>query len=121
MFKLGLHLNANATEACRSEARQGKIYSTFVHCLTFAKATNRPCINVLNVSSLRSTDSQWIAFGCLPNIHHRAKCCLPRCANTSTLNNRFIFACCIHILFLFRCKPGFRCLWVIIKKKGAFQ
>ncbi len=50
----------------------------------------------------------WIMFGCLPNIHHTAECCLPRLSNTSTLKDHFVFACRIGVLFVFRCKPGFR-------------
>ncbi len=36
----------------RVGARQGRMYGTFIHCLAFAKALNRPYINVLNVNSL---------------------------------------------------------------------
>ncbi len=36
-----------------------------------------------------------------------AKHCLPFLGNTSTLNDRFIFACHTRIVFAFRYKPGF--------------
>ncbi len=36
------------------------------------------------------------------------ECCLPCLGNTSTSNIQIIFACRVHILFAFRCKPG---LW----------
>ncbi len=62
----------------------------------------------INANSLWCTDSWWIAFGCSPNICCTAECCLPCFGNTSTLNNRFVFACRICVLFAFRCKPGFR-------------
>ncbi len=88
--------------------KRGKAECTvhFVPCLAFAKASNRPYINVLNVNSLWSTFSRQIAFACLPNVRRIAECCLPCLGNTSTLNDRFVFACCIRILFAFRCKLG---------------
>ncbi len=71
---------------------------------------NRPNINVLIVNSLWSTDSWWLAFGCSPHVCRTAECCLPRLSNTSTLNDHFVFTCCVQvrILFAFRCKPGFK-------------
>ncbi len=36
----GLHQNANANDTCGGQARP--MYSTFVHCLAFAEAANRP-------------------------------------------------------------------------------
>ncbi len=67
-------------------------------------------MKVLYANSLWCTDSRRIAFGCSPNIHHTAECGLPRLGNTSTLNIRIVFECCVRIciLFAFRCKPGFR-------------
>ncbi len=57
-------------------------------------------------TSLWSTYSQWIAFGCSPNARCAAKCCLPYLGDTSILNDHFVFVCRIHIpiLFAFR-KP----------------
>ncbi len=72
------------------------------------QAANGPYINIFNTNSLWSTNSWQIAFGCLPNVHRIVECCLPHLGNTSTLNDRFSFACRIHILFMFRCKTGFR-------------
>ncbi len=57
--KAGLHWNANTTAACEKDAyiHVGK----FVNCSAFAKAANRPYINILYVNSLlmyqQSTDS----------------------------------------------------------------
>ncbi len=113
-LKLGLHLHANEmrTQMTHVDKRQGRTYVTFVHCLAFAEATNRPYINVLYANSLWCTDSRRIAFGCSPNVRHTAKCCLPRLNNISTSNVRIIFKCrvCICLLFRFRSKPGFR--WI---------
>ncbi len=99
----GLRLNANANDACGNEVRQ-KIW--YICTLAFAKASNRPYINILNANSPWSTYSRQIAFGCSLNICRTVECCLSLLGNTSTLNNRFFFTCCIHILFAFRCKPG---------------
>ncbi len=76
---------------------------------------NRPYINVLYANSLWCTDSWRIAFGCSPNVHHTAECCLPRLRNTSTSNVRIVFTCHIRILFVFRYKQrgfSFYTLWI---------
>ncbi len=91
-----------------ADKRRGRTYDTFVHCLAFAEAANRPYRNVLYANSLWSTNSRWIAFGYSPNIRRTVECCLPRLGNTSTLYVGFIFACRICVLFAFRCKPGFK-------------
>ncbi len=76
------------------EARRGRMYSTFLHCLAFAEASNRPYINVLNVNSLWSTGSRWIRFGCLPNVRRTAKCCLPRLSKAGqTLRHNLVRWC----------------------------
>ncbi len=89
------------TRTTYAEARRGRMYGTFVHCSAFAEASNRPYINVLNANSLRSTDNRWIMFGCSPNIRCTTECCLPLIHNMSILNDHFIFACHIRILFAF--------------------
>ncbi len=103
ILKPGLH-NCEC-ERCMwtRHERRGRMYGTFLHCLAF--------INVLYANSLWNTNSWLIAFGCSPNIRHTAKCCLPLLGNKSTLNDGFVFACCvrIHIPFAFRCKPSLRC------------
>ncbi len=104
--KPGLHLMWMRTT--HAEARQGRMYSTFVYCLAFTEVSNKSYINILNVNSLCSTNSRWISFGFLSNICRTAKCCLPCLGNTSTLNDCFINACLIRVLFAFRCKPGFK-------------
>ncbi len=106
-FKPGLHLNANANDACGNEARQNVWYICTL--FDFAKAANRPYINVLNVNSLWITNCQWIAFDKLQNVRHTTKCCSPHLGNISTLNDCFVFACCVRIcvLFALACKPGF--------------
>ncbi len=88
------------------DERRGRMCGTFVHFSAFAEAANRPYINVSYANSLWYTDSWRTAFGCSPNIHHTAECCLPRLGNMSTLNNGFVFACHIRVPFVFRCKPG---------------
>ncbi len=105
-MKPGIHLNGMQTT--HVEARRGRTYVTFVYCSVFNETSNRPCINLLNANSFWSTDSWWIVFDCLPNVRRTAECCLPRLGNLSTLNNHFVFACRIHIFFVFGCKPGFR-------------
>ncbi len=102
--KAGLHWNANMNAACENDAYVH--VSKFVDCSAFAEAANRPYINVLYANSLWCTDSQRIAFGCLPNVCHTAECCLPRLRNTSTSNVRIVFSCRVRILFVFRCKRG---------------
>ncbi len=89
------------------DEKRGRMYGTFIHCSAFAEAANRPYINVLYTNSLWSTDSRQIAFGCSLNVHRTAKCCLPYLGNTFTLNDGFIFASRIRVLFTFRFKPGF--------------
>ncbi len=116
-IKAGLHRNANTNVACKNNAyaHVGK----FVDCSAFAEAANRPYINVLYANSLWRTDSRRITFGCSPNIRHTAECCLPRLRNTSTSDVCIIFACHIRVLFVFRCKYGFkrnRSDWKIRKK-----
>ncbi len=108
--KLGLHLNANGTwmQTTHADESWGRIYGTFIHCSAFAEAANRSYINVLYTNSLWCTDSRWIAFNCSLNIRHTAECCLSRLGNTSTLNDGFVFACRIRVLFAFKCKPGFK-------------
>ncbi len=97
-----LHRKANANAACKNDAY---VYvGKFVDCSAFAEAANGPYINVLYANSHWCTDSQRIAFGCLPN--------------ACTSNVRIGFKCCVRIgfkcrvriciLFAFRCKPGFR-------------
>ncbi len=49
------------------EVRWGRLYGTFVLYSAFTEAANRSYINVLNASSLWSTDSWGIAFGYLPH------------------------------------------------------
>ncbi len=88
------------------EGRRGRMYGTFLYGLEFSEAANRSYINILNVNSLWSTDSRRIGFGCLSNVRHTVECCLPRLGNTSTLNDRLVFACHVHVLFVFRRKPG---------------
>ncbi len=80
---------------------------TFVHCLAFAEAANRPYSNILYGNSLWYTDSRRIAFGCLPNIHRTAEYCLLHLVNISTSNIHIVFKCRIRVLFAFQCKPGF--------------
>ncbi len=108
-LKAGLHRNANMNAACENDAyvHVGKV----VDCLAFAEAANWPYINVLYANSLWCTDSQRIAFGCLPNVRHTAECCLPLVRTTSTSNVRIVFSCRVRILFAFRCKRdcAFRC------------
>ncbi len=91
----GLHRNANTNAACKNDAyvHVGK----FIDCLAFVEAANQPNINVLYANSLWCTDSRRIAFGCLPNVHHTAECCLPRLRNTSTSNVRIVFACRVRV------------------------
>ncbi len=97
------------TQMTHVEARRGRMYGTFVHCLAFAEAVNRPYINVLIVNSLWSINSRQIVLGFSLNICRTDECCLPRLINTSTLNNCVVFAYHIrvHVPFAFRCKPGF--------------
>ncbi len=104
IIKAGLHRNTNT--ACENDAyvHVGK----FVDCSAFAEAANRPYINVLYASSFWCTDSQRIAFGCLPNVRHKAECCLPRLRNMSTSNICIVFARHVRILFALRCKRGFK-------------
>ncbi len=90
-LKPGLHLNVNADE------RRGRMYGTFVHCLAFAEAANWPYINVLYANSLWSTDSQWIVFGCLPNVRCTAEYCLPHLGNTFTLHFCMLRSCSICV------------------------
>ncbi len=107
-LKAGLHRNANTNAACENNVY---VYvGKFVDCLAFAKAANRPYINVLYANYLWCTDSRQITFGCSPNIRHTVECCLPCLGNTSTSNVRIVFEChiCVRILFVFRYKPGFR-------------
>ncbi len=105
-LKAGLHWNANTNAECENDVyvHVGK----FVDCSAFAEAVNQPYINVLHANSIWCTDSRRIAFGCLPNVCHTAKCCLPRLRNTSTSNVRIVFACRDHVLFAFWCKCGFK-------------
>ncbi len=105
-LKAGLHRNANTNAACENDAyvHVGK----FLDCSAFAEAANRPYINVLYANSLWCTDSWRKAFGCSPNVHHTAKCCLPRLRNMSTLNVHIVFAYRVRILFAFRCKRSLR-------------
>ncbi len=77
----------------------------FVDCSVFAEAANRPYINVLYANSPWCTNSQRIAFGCLPNVRCMAECCLPRLGNMSTSNVRIVFECRIRVFF--QCKLGF--------------
>ncbi len=100
-LKPGLHLNTNNT--CGWESKQN--VCTFVHRSAFAEAANQPYINVLYANFFWCTDSRRIAFGYSPNTRRTAECCLPRLGNTSTLNDGFVFTCCIR--FEFWCKPGF--------------
>ncbi len=79
------------------EARRGRMYRTFVHCSAFGKAVNRPYIHVLSENSLWSTNSLQIAFSCSPQVRRTAECCLPCLSDTSTLNNRFVFACRVRV------------------------
>ncbi len=48
-------------------------------------------------------------------VRRTVECCLPHFGNTSALNDCFVSTCHIRILFLFRCKPGFRnrVLWIL--------
>ncbi len=69
------------TRMVHAEARQGRMYGTFLQCSAFAKASNRPYINVLNANSLWSTDIRWTEIGCLPNVRHTAEYYLPRNVN----------------------------------------
>ncbi len=57
-LKPGLHLHANGTwtDACGRE--RSRMYGTFVHCLAFTEAANRPFINVLYENFLWCTDRQ---------------------------------------------------------------
>ncbi len=59
-----------------------------VHLYTFRHLLRQQidCINVSNANSLWNTESQRIAFGCLPNIYCTVVCCLPRFDMTSTLS-----------------------------------
>ncbi len=65
-------------------------------------------LSLFSLERSNCTALWWMHVFNLPNIYHTAKCCLPRLGNMSTLNDRFVFACCIRILFTFRCKPGFK-------------
>ncbi len=102
-----VHIWMGTTHADES---RGRMYGTFVHCLAIAKEANRPYINILYANSLWCTDSWQIAFSCSPNVFRTGECRLPRIGNTSTLNNGFVFACCIRacVPFAFKCKPGFK-------------
>ncbi len=90
----------------------------FVHSSAFAEASNRPYINIMNVNSLWSTNGRWMVFGYWPNVCRIGECCFSRLCNMSTLNNRFVFACHIRILFTFRCKLGLEWCFAIILSEG---
>ncbi len=92
-------------ERCMRREMRQNVWYIHTLCSAFAKAANRPYINILYANSLWSTDSRRIAFGCLQNVHRTVECCLPHLGITSILND-FVFACQIRIPFAFRCKPG---------------